>query len=511
MIFYFLTQMIDFNVSGIEHAEIKRLHLFHRFDQAAKIATRNYNRYLTLNLHRHGLHQADSMNMFDYFQGTLDYHAKRATQADVTIAGTTVVHDNTRFDYLKAGQKVASVFVFTDPKHYVENQIEEIQYYGATGQIWRIDYYDVRGFKSSTDYRDQEGKLSRQVMYDLNGQVKIESFWRQQGDNDVAAIYQLDYQNKLWFFRDLDEMLGFFYDELVRTSDHQAGFIGDRLYITDPGMHQMQEWAPRYGYWHNVHTYDPDAVWTGKLNDVLVDQMTHADMWRALITPTSRQSHDVQSRMTGGLRVKTIPGPIVPDEQLAAARVPFSARTPYKIIDIARIHEQKRLDHLLAAFIQVHAQFPAATLEIHGYVNEQKIKDDLLQQARDGGVADAVALIDYTPDLGAVYDSAQIFAMSSRYEGFPLSLVEAASHGVPLISYDVNYGPEEIIDDGKNGYLVEKGNIDALAAAMIKALSDQAKLAEMSTASYEIAKRFSEPNVWQLWHDLVVKDAEAHL
>lgn len=57
--------------------------------------------------------------------------------------------------------------------------------------------------------------------------------------------------------------------------------------------------------------------------------------------------------------------------------------------------------------------------------------------------------------------------LTSKYEGFGLTIMESIEVGCPVLSYDVRYGPNEIINHGKNGYLIEKNNIDSLAQHMV--------------------------------------------
>ena len=93
--------------------------------------------------------------------------------------------------------------------------------------------------------------------------------------------------------------------------------------------------------------------------------------------------------------------------------------------------------------------------------------------------------------------------MPSRAEGLPLSLVEAQSHGLPIVANDIKYGPSDVIIDQQDGLLTKNGDIDGLAQAIISLLTDQERLAKMSASAYEDSKRYSEPNVMKLWNELV--------
>ena len=93
--------------------------------------------------------------------------------------------------------------------------------------------------------------------------------------------------------------------------------------------------------------------------------------------------------------------------------------------------------------------------------------------------------------------------MSSRAEGFGLVLVEAAECGLPLISYDCNYGPNEIIIDGDNGILIkEVGDINGLSDAINTLINNPDKRKEMGIRAKELNKRFSESRIKKQWIDL---------
>ena len=109
----------------------------------------------------------------------------------------------------------------------------------------------------------------------------------------------------------------------------------------------------------------------------------------------------------------------------------------------------------------------------------------------------------YTDDVNSVYEDAQLLILPSRAEGLPLSLVEAQSHGLPIIANDIKYGPSDVVIDRQDGLLTKNGDIDGLAQAIIRLLQNQEQLAQMSENAYADSERYSEPNVMKLWNELV--------
>ncbi|MDE3305861.1 glycosyltransferase [Lacticaseibacillus paracasei] len=118
-------------------------------------------------------------------------------------------------------------------------------------------------------------------------------------------------------------------------------------------------------------------------------------------------------------------------------------------------------------------------------------------------LGDSVRFNDYTNDISQVYEQAQLLILPSRAEGLPLTLVEAQAHGLPIIASDVRYGARDIVNDGKDGFLVENGNVNQLAERIMALLADPAELMKFSEQAYQDSWKYSEEAVWKKWLPLV--------
>ena len=91
----------------------------------------------------------------------------------------------------------------------------------------------------------------------------------------------------------------------------------------------------------------------------------------------------------------------------------------------------------------------------------------------------------YDPHAREALWNASAFLMTSEYEGYPLSTLEAMSQGCPVVSYDIRYGPREQIADGVDGFVVPEGDEAALAERVVELLRSPELVRRMSAAARE--------------------------
>jgi glycosyltransferase involved in cell wall biosynthesis len=138
-----------------------------------------------------------------------------------------------------------------------------------------------------------------------------------------------------------------------------------------------------------------------------------------------------------------------------------------RIITVGKMKEQKN-HALLIRSLAILRRSMEAKLMILGH---GELSFDLEALARSEGVEEDVIFPGFTLDPWPYYASADLFALSSDYEGYPLVLIEALRSGLKIVSTDCESGPKEILADGEYGQLVPCGDARALAAAIGRALS----------------------------------------
>lgn len=177
-----------------------------------------------------------------------------------------------------------------------------------------------------------------------------------------------------------------------------------------------------------------------------------------------------------------------------------SALTEKKVIAVGRYCYQKALDRLIDAWNIVCQEVSDWTLHL---VGDGEDREDLQKQIDRLGLTDKVVLGKAETDMKTVYANASLLALSSRYEGLPMVLLEAQAAGLPIVSFECKCGPKDVVEDGLDGILVEEGNVPALAEGILRIIKDDDLRRKMGTAAYQRSDRYSEETVMTQWVELL--------
>jgi glycosyltransferase involved in cell wall biosynthesis len=187
--------------------------------------------------------------------------------------------------------------------------------------------------------------------------------------------------------------------------------------------------------------------------------------------------------------------------------VPLRARTRpsgnqvqgKRIFAMGRLDPVKGFDLLLHAFCSVAEQHPGWSLTILGEGDERGNLESLVVSL---GLSARVFLPGWALDPFSQFAEAELFVLSSRVEGFPNALCEAMSCGVPVIAFDCESGPAEIVRHDVDGVLVPPQDVHALASAMHRLINDADERARFRLRAPEVVDRFSVVAILQRWSAL---------
>jgi glycosyltransferase involved in cell wall biosynthesis len=214
----------------------------------------------------------------------------------------------------------------------------------------------------------------------------------------------------------------------------------------------------------------------------------------AYVTITARDAEDYRKHTRlGSTELTFIPNSV------PAPGVPPSHGRDKIVVAAGRLVEMKRYDVLIRAFAEVIGKRPDWQLRIYGV---GKLRDELRALIRELHVHNHVLLMGpYTP-IDSEWAKGSIAAVPSDREPFGMTLVEAMRCGVPVVSTDAPYGPAEILDDGTDGVLTPVGDVDAMAAALLRLINDDAERQSMAAAALKNSQRYDPAPIAEQYEQL---------
>lgn len=194
-------------------------------------------------------------------------------------------------------------------------------------------------------------------------------------------------------------------------------------------------------------------------------------------------------------RLRIIPNPI--PEQILNITRDRSHRSTKRLLGIGRLYEGKQFDVLIRVFANLAQRYGDWSLKI---VGEGNLRTELQQQITALNLDARIELAGQSSAIGEELAKADIFALTSKYEGFPNVLLEAMAVGVPCVSFDCPSGPQEMSQDGQVALLVPLNDEHALELALERLILN-AELRDTlgGQARTSVIARFSLEEVLEQW------------
>ena len=178
-----------------------------------------------------------------------------------------------------------------------------------------------------------------------------------------------------------------------------------------------------------------------------------------------------------------------------------------RVVTIGRYAYQKGYDLLLQAWAEM-SRFRELenceewTLDIYGQGDQTDYRKLMAELGID---ANRCHLNGPMEDVVKAYQDSSIFVLSSRFEGFGMVLVEAMACGLPVVSFDCPAGPDEIVTDGVDGFLVPSGDVHALAEKLVTLMAEENLRRRLGHQARRSAERYDMANLVNQWTALFEK------
>lgn len=229
--------------------------------------------------------------------------------------------------------------------------------------------------------------------------------------------------------------------------------------------------------------------WSYQFLDVLVAQTGQSAAWL--------HTHTRAKHIT--VIANPVSYPLKPAEPLlqpADALKKFSGS--HVLLAAGRLNEEKCFDQLIRVFSRLAPHHRDWVLVILG---DGPMHDELRELVVQNSLEKQVLLPGAVGNIGQWYEAANLFALTSRFEGFPNTLLEAMAYGTPAVAVDCKTGPSEIIRHEVDGLLVSPQNPMALETALSRLMSDDGLRVQMASQAGQVRHRFNKEKMALLWQE----------
>ena len=173
-----------------------------------------------------------------------------------------------------------------------------------------------------------------------------------------------------------------------------------------------------------------------------------------------------------------------------------------KIVTVGRFDSQKGYDYLVQVAKKVLSEKSDWTWEIYGSGNQDEV-DKIKELIKENNLQDKLLIKGLEKNQDLIYGDKGIYVMTSRYEGLPLVLLEAQQYNLPIVSFSCPTGPNEIVEDGVNGYLVECYDTDKLSQKLLELMENEVLRQSFSEHAKDNMDKFDKDKILKQWIELI--------
>ena len=333
-----------------------------------------------------------------------------------------------------------------------------------------------------------EGK-DRECFFPLSDKVKVinlnlgfEALWKASFVKKVFLYLKKQYKYRRML---RSELMRIRPDITISVLRREINFINS---IPD-GSHKIGELHVNRSNYRNFTSRDSNCIKRFFARFWMNDLLKHLQRLDRMVVLTEDAKKDWPELSN----VKLIPDPI-----------PFkvdqvSNLSSKHVVSIGRYAYEKGNDLLLKAWSKVEKSCKDWTLDIYGMGNQvpyQRLMQDLkIDETR-------CHLHGSLTDVKDVYLNSAVFTLPSRFEGFGLVIIEAMACGVPVVAFDCENGPRNIVTNNQDGILVKPFDVDDYAESLLRLMRDDQLRTQMGRRAYESSKRYSIEDIALQWKGL---------
>ncbi|MDK4352787.1 glycosyltransferase [Enterococcus thailandicus] len=379
------------------------------------------------------------------------------------------------FEYKKNNQLLERIKINLDKSialidYFEDKKRIKREIFRSDGILLRANYFNSDGFLVQSDFFASDGRKYLASKYNEEAQMTYILHFQKNGN-----VNQFDNEKQLkdyWIFQ-LNEM---FNTPYFFVEDHRL----DSCVIENNFTNKIVSIATIHG-----NIYGKDGSFGNPLKSYTKGTLENLDKFSAVILLTEEIKKHITSQFGERDNLFVIGHPFFAN----ITTEPLTKDLRRGVI-ISKFIKRKRVTLAIKAFAKVVKEVPDAQLDIFGHGDEKQNYELLIKKL---GVEKNIHVYGYTQDAVGEFQRSGFSLMTSKTEGFGISILESLSVNTPVIAFDYSYGPKDLIENDVNGYIIPNGDVDALSRKIIKLLKNPELLKKLSQNTEGVVQRYAKP------------------
>lgn len=367
---------------------------------------------------------------------------------------------------LNTNQSISMIDYFEDKKR-IKREI-----FRSDGILLRTNYFNSEGFLAQSDFFASDGRKYLASKYNEEAQMTYILHFQKNGN-----VNQFDNEKQLkdyWIFQ-LNEMSNrpYFFVE-----DHRL----DSCVIENSFTNKIMSVATIHG-----NIYGKDGSYGSPLRAYTKGTLENLDKFGAVILLTDEMKKHITSQFGERDNLFVIGHPFLVNKTR-----PTVSKNLNRGVIISKFNKGKRIHLAIEAFANAVKEVPDAQLDIFWQGDEKQSYELLIKKL---GVEKNIHVHGYTQDAIGEFQRSGFSLMTSKAEGFGISILESLSVNTPVVAFDYNYGPKDLIEDGLNGRIVPNGDISALSRTIVELVKKTDSLNKLSKNTGKVVEQYSKDKI----------------
>lgn len=484
-------------LSGVQVSALNRLKLLKEYSALrVGILTVNYHKNqenIFQKFHNEYLGQEKSFGFYNLYSSILGRQEQYRHQGRSTIPtsySSSFRVSETHERYYNEQDRLIMYVVFYS-NGIKKDRIDYINYFSQGHKFQRV-HYTQSGHLSHIQYLDKSGSIYREELIDVKGNPKIIHYFnkgkltRIEINNDEGFLEEVFY-NK-------NELLKWWFNHFLQEDDVLI-FDGCTDWISL--FKEIDKNLKLISVLHANHLMTGEIPEEGKfVSQKRYDLLSDPNFLDASVILTKKQYDDIANRLLIHCPLVQIPHSLTEPIK----KIDFESRNFNKIMMVTRLSPEKNVADAIRIMSRVVDQNRELELHIYGVGPE---KEKLRQLIINLKLSNNVFLQGFSWRIKEHLERACLSLVTSIRESFSLATLESLSCGVPVLAYDINYGPSELIEDQYNGYLVKVHDIEKAAILILNHFATRERMIEMAKNSYESALLYEPEKIAKRWIKLI--------